>query len=95
LRDAASPAATALSGLGCVRLSIVTATLRRAGEQPPRRDQIAADRRVVGIRCAIAFVRNESSDADDPNDHSVANSIVSSAVSGRAKRSSAAALLAT
>jgi hypothetical protein len=50
-----------------------------------RRDQIAADRRVVGIRCAIAFVRNESSDADDPNDHSVANSIVSSAVSGRAK----------
>jgi hypothetical protein len=40
-----------------------------------RRDQIAADRRVVGIDCAIPFVSNESPDADDPHDHSVAEAL--------------------
>jgi hypothetical protein len=54
---------------------ILIATPGRACGEPISRDQIAANPRVVGVECAIAFGGKESSNVDDPHDHSVANAM--------------------
>jgi hypothetical protein len=64
-------------------------SLQRARREAirPRRDRSRPSRRWHRV-CAIAFAGKESSDADDPNDHSVADALVRCALPERRKQSS-------
>ena len=54
---------TASTGARDRPIIIPIATLRRTRGEPISRDQIAADRRIVGVECAIAVAGKESCDA--------------------------------
>ena len=72
-----SQQARRLSPIGC-RSAILTATLRSPRGEPVSRARIAADPRVVGVDCAIAFVAESSSGASGGRDRRVATGIAGS-----------------